>query len=55
MTAQIPIVIISAMADARDAALQAGCDAYLAKPCPPDVLHLQLRALLRLRSGAQAV
>jgi DNA-binding response OmpR family regulator len=55
MTAQIPIVIISAMADARDAALQAGCDAYLAKPCPPDVLHLQLRALLRMRSGAQTV
>jgi DNA-binding response OmpR family regulator len=55
MTAQIPIVIISAMTDARDAALQAGCDAYLAKPCPPDVLHLQLRALLRMRSGAQTV
>src|ERR1700738_249976 len=37
MTAQIPIVVVSAMSDARDAALQAGCDAYLAKPCPPDV------------------
>jgi DNA-binding response OmpR family regulator len=52
MTSQIPIVIISALADARDAAFVAGCDAYLAKPCPPDVLHLQLRAILRLRSGA---
>ena len=52
MTSQIPVVIISAMPDTRDAALLAGCDAYLAKPCPPDVLHLQLRALLRLKSGA---
>ena len=42
-------------AEAVSAALQAGCDAYLAKPCPPDVLHLQLRALLRMRSGAQTV
>jgi DNA-binding response OmpR family regulator len=52
MTAQIPVVIISAMSDARDAAFIAGCDAYLAKPLPPEVLHLQLRALLRLKSGA---
>jgi len=55
MTAQIPIVVVSAVPDTRDAAISAGCDAYLEKPCPPDVLHLQLRALLRLRSGAQAV
>ena len=52
MTSQIPVVIISALSDARDAAFVAGCDAYLSKPCPPDVLHLQLRALLRLRSVA---
>jgi DNA-binding response OmpR family regulator len=51
MTAQIPVVVISAMADARDAAFAAGCDAYLAKPCAPDVLHLQLLALLRRRSA----
>jgi two-component system response regulator RpaA len=55
MTAQIPVVIISALADTRDDAFYAGCDAYLAKPCPPDVLHLQLRALMRLRSGAEVV
>jgi DNA-binding response OmpR family regulator len=52
MTAQIPVVIVSAMSDARDAAFMAGCDAYLAKPCPPDVLHLQLRAVVRLKSSA---
>jgi DNA-binding response OmpR family regulator len=53
MTSQLTIVVVSAMPDTRDAAIAAGCDAYLAKPCPPDVLHLQLRALLRLRSAAQ--
>jgi len=49
MTSQIPVVVVSALSDARDEAFQAGCDAYLAKPCPPDVLHRQLCALLRPR------
>ncbi len=56
MTAQIPIVVVSALTDARDEAFQAGCDAYLAKPCPPDVLHRQLCALVGQRgAGMQAV
>ena len=49
MTAQIPVVVVSALPDTRDDAFHAGCDAYLAKPCPPDVLHRQLCSLLRLR------
>jgi two-component system, cell cycle response regulator DivK len=49
ITAHIPVVIISAVSDARDDAFLAGCDAYLTKPCTPEVLHLQLRALMRLR------
>jgi len=49
MTAQIPVVVVSALPDARDDAFVAGCDAYLSKPCSPDVLHRQLRALLRMR------
>src|SRR5205823_6061628 len=49
MTAQIPVVVVSALPDARDEAFQAGCDAYLAKPCPPDTLHRQLFALLKPR------
>jgi DNA-binding response OmpR family regulator len=49
ITSQIPVVVVSALSDARDEAFQAGCDAYLAKPCPPDVLHRQLCALLRTR------
>jgi two-component system cell cycle response regulator DivK len=49
-TAAIPIVVLSAL-NARDEALEAGCDAYLTKPCLPDVLWLQLRALLRLQAA----
>ena len=49
LTAHIPVVVVSAMSDVRDAAFDAGCDAYLMKPCGPDVLYLQLRALMRLR------
>jgi DNA-binding response OmpR family regulator len=51
-TAPIPIVIVTANHAARDEAFQAGCDAYLLKPCPPETVWLQVRALLRLRSGA---
>jgi DNA-binding response OmpR family regulator len=55
MTAQIVIVVVSAMPDTRDSALEAGADAYLAKPCPPDILYRQLHALTRMRSGASLV
>jgi DNA-binding response OmpR family regulator len=51
-TAAIPIVVVSALTDARDRALEAGADAFLAKPCTPQVLWLQLRALLSLRTGS---
>lgn len=53
-TAPIPIIIVTANDAARDEAFQAGCDAYLLKPCPPETVWLQVRALLRLRSGAVA-
>ena len=48
VTSRIPIVVVSALTEARDEAFQAGCDAYLTKPCPPEVLYLQIRALTRL-------
>ena len=51
MTAQTVVLVVSAMPDTRDAALAAGADAYLSKPCAPDVLYLQLRALMRLRDA----
>ena len=47
ISAGIPVVVVSAMTDARDAAFKAGCDAYLAKPCSPETLYLQIRALTR--------
>ena len=44
-TAHIPIIILTALNDRRDDAFIAGCNAYLAKPCTPEVLALQLRGL----------
>jgi DNA-binding response OmpR family regulator len=49
-TAAIPVVVVSALTDARDGAFEAGADAFLAKPCTPQVLWLQSRALLSLTS-----
>jgi DNA-binding response OmpR family regulator len=54
-TAAVPIVVVSAVVDARDKAFEAGCDAYLTKPCSPDVLWLQIRALLRLQGSSLQV
>jgi DNA-binding response OmpR family regulator len=53
VTKQIAVVVVSAMSDARDSAFYAGCDAYLVKPCPPDVLYLQIRALARFQSESR--
>jgi two-component system, cell cycle response regulator DivK len=52
-TRRLPIVAVSALPLSQEAALAAGCDAYLAKPVPPDVLWLQICSILRL-SGASA-
>ena len=52
VTADLTVVVVSAVTDARDEAYYAGCDAYLTKPCPPDVLYLQIRALARRQAGA---
>jgi two-component system cell cycle response regulator DivK len=53
-TAGIPVVVLTAVSEARDQAFEAGCDAYLAKPCSPDVLWMQLRRLFRLHPNARA-
>jgi len=49
-TASVPIVVLSAIDHARDEAFLSGCDAYLLKPCTPEVVWLQLNAMLRWRS-----
>jgi CheY-like chemotaxis protein len=47
-TATIPIIVVSAVTDARDEAYYAGCDAFLAKPCAPEVVWLQVLAMFRV-------
>ena len=47
-TRQIPIIAVSAVPVSRETAFEAGCDAYLTKPCEPPVLWSQIRALLKL-------
>jgi DNA-binding response OmpR family regulator len=54
LTSKIAVVVVSAMSDARDQAFTAGCDAYLMKPCPPDVVYLQIRALSRFQAAARS-
>jgi two-component system, cell cycle response regulator DivK len=53
-TADVPVVVVTASMSARDLAFQAGCDAFLVKPCPPETLLLQLGGLFRTRHEASA-
>jgi CheY-like chemotaxis protein len=48
-TRRLPIIVLSACAfdEDRDRALAAGCDTFLAKPCPPERLASEARRLLR--------
>src|SRR6266404_9403527 len=50
-TERIPIVVVSARTTVRDEAFHFGCDAFLTKPCPPEVVWLQVRALFRVRGN----
>jgi len=47
-TKSIPIIAVTAWVtpEHRARAHAAGCDRFLAKPCRPDVLHLELRRLV---------
>jgi two-component system cell cycle response regulator DivK len=47
-TRRVRIIAISAAPESQAAALQAGCDAFLAKPCDPEVVWLQVRSVLRI-------
>jgi DNA-binding response OmpR family regulator len=53
VTSKIAVIVVSALNDARDPAFYAGADAYLIKPCPPEVLHLQIHALSRFQAAAR--
>ena len=52
VTGTLPSIVVSAVNDARDQAFYAGCDAYLTKPCAPEVLYLQIHALSRCQAAA---
>jgi two-component system cell cycle response regulator DivK len=45
-TAHIPIIALSAAPTACEDARACGCDGFLAKPCLPDLLWWEIRALL---------
>jgi CheY-like chemotaxis protein len=47
-TRPIPIIVVSAVSDGRDEAFYLGCDAFLTKPCPPEVVWLQILAMFRV-------
>jgi two-component system response regulator MprA len=52
-TERIPVVVVSALSNVRDEAFHAGCDAYLIKPCPPEVVWQQIRSLMRFQPVAR--
>jgi len=45
-TRHIPIVALTAVPGARDSARRCGCDAFLAKPCLPELLWCEIRLML---------
>ena len=47
-TREIPVIAVSAVPVSRETAFNAGCKAYLTKPCEPHVLWAQIRVLLKL-------
>jgi len=46
-TRNVPIIALTAVPTSRDTAREAGCDAFLAKPCLPELLWWEVQALLR--------
>lgn len=55
-TRSLPVIVLSRHDDARAkiAALDAGADDYVIKPCDPGELHARIRAVLRCRSPQHA-
>ena len=56
-TAHVPIVVLTSCAwhADRDRALAAGCDVFLAKPCLPDQLVIEVRRVLRPSPAKAAI
>jgi CheY-like chemotaxis protein len=45
-TRGIPVIALTAIPGARDSARLSGCDAFMAKPCLPELLWCEVRLLL---------
>ncbi len=54
-TRDIPIVALTghALAGHAEGARQAGCDAFITKPCLPDALVAEIKRVLSVRSGSR--
>ncbi len=52
LTRQIPIIALTAVPGAGESARLSGCNAFIAKPCLPQVLWSQVRLLLGRRRHA---
>jgi CheY-like chemotaxis protein len=48
LTRRIPIVALTALPGARESARMSGCDAFMSKPCLPQLLWCEIRLLLGL-------
>jgi two-component system, cell cycle response regulator DivK len=48
LTRRIPIVALTALPGARESARMSGCDAFMSKPCLPQLLWYEIRLLLGL-------
>lgn len=53
LTRRVPIIALTAVPTSRESARRAGCDAFLAKPCLPELLWWEVRVLLS-RLGPRA-
>jgi two-component system cell cycle response regulator DivK len=52
LTRTIPIIALSAVPTSRSEARAAGCDAFLSKPCLPELLWCEIRLFLGRLGGA---
>ncbi len=52
ITRHIPIIALTAQLGARESARISGCDAFLAKPCMPQLLWFEISLLLGIEPGA---
>ena len=52
ITRKIPIIALTAIPGARESARLSGCDAFMAKPCLPQLLWLEVRLLLGIDEPA---